>query len=389
MVLLMLIAPVLVGCWNRVELDDRGIIAGTGVDYIRGRLLTSVQVINPDAIKSPSPGQDEGVPAGQPVVYYSSSGDSFFDSLRSIVEVSGKKLFHAESKVLVVSEAMAQHGFGGVLDFYDRDHEPSTKSFLLVARGVTAQRVITAHMSLYKVSMLGLAQSLKASVAHSRAPIVEIGAFLAAVDSKCTAPIAPGVELVKMPSSQMMSGVSAPDEPRVVGTAVFDGFRLIGWLDEDETRGMLWVKGEVKSGIVTSLWNGVTSSMEILGAKSTVKTTVDDGKPSISVKIETLMSLGNHEPHKTGILINKKWWQAMELSTAKVIKSEVHSAIRRARTLRADFFGFGEEIQKRFPSEWKEWEKDWHGTFARMKIDVKVDANMKRTGKILDSAVSE
>ncbi|GAA3334279.1 hypothetical protein GCM10020331_101620 [Ectobacillus funiculus] len=38
--------------------------------------------------------------------------------------------------------------------------------------------------------------------------------------------------------------------PSIYGAAIFQGDRLVGWLNDKETRGVLWIRNELKSGVL-------------------------------------------------------------------------------------------------------------------------------------------
>jgi spore germination protein KC len=54
---------------------------------------------------------------------------------------------------------------------------------------------------------------------------------------------------------------------------------------------------------------------------------------------------------------------------ATVVKNEIRAAIDKAREYRADIFGFGEAIGRKFPQEWKELESRWDEAFQELEIE--------------------
>ncbi len=385
------------GCWNRVELDRRAIVAGFGVDKAgeKGKLKVTVQIVKPGEIKA---GPQQG---GSPeaVGVYTGTGYTFFDSLRNLAMVTGKKLFLSEAKILVVGEDLARDGIGKVTDMYERDPEPSTRNFLLIAKG-EAKEILETEMGLEKIWAYGIANTVKSIRAHGKAPDIEIADFLETLESKTTAPVATAVQVVSKEKEEGEGKGEAkagedkgvlPKEIKVSGTAVFRHYKLTGWLDEKETRGLLWVTGKIKSGIIVVPAPGAEDklvALEIIRAKADVKPEMTDGDLIMSVEVEEEGNLGEEQPDsvdiaKPGVL------EELEKRKKAVIEEEIIAAVAKARELNADIFGFGEAVHRKYPGEWKQMEANWDEIFPTLEVNLAVDAKIRRTGKISKPAEPE
>ncbi len=73
--------------------------------------------------------------------------------------------------------------------------------------------------------------------------------------------------------------------PRITGAAVFRKDRLVGWLGKQETRGLLWVMGRVRSGIIVIEHPADSDEyvgLEILRAKGSFRVKGRDGSDSLN-----------------------------------------------------------------------------------------------------------
>ncbi|MFZ5643675.1 MAG: Ger(x)C family spore germination protein [Bacillota bacterium] len=387
-ILLLLFAA---GCWNRVELDQRAIVAGYGVDKAEeGKLRVTVQIVKPGEIKA---GTSTMGGASKAVTVYTGTGFTFFDTLRNLAMVVGKKLFLTETKILVVGEDLAREGIGRITDFYERDAEPSTRNFLLVAKG-EAKQVLETEIGTEKVWAYGIENMVKTVTAHGKAPAVEVAEFLETVESKTTAPVATAVQVIRKGKEEgeeegkAGEATPVPKEVKVSGTAVFHHYKLTGWLDEKETRGLLWVTGKIKSGIIvvpSPAGEDKLVALEIIRAKADIKPEITDGNLTITVEVEEEGNLGEVQPDsvditKPGVL------EDLEERKKTAIKDEIMSAVIKARELNADIFGFGEAVRRKYPREWKGLEDKWDEIFPTLEVNVAVDAKIRRTGKIANPA---
>lgn len=62
------------------------------------------------------------------------------------------------------------------------------------------------------------------------------------------------------------------------------------------------------------------------------------------------------------------------------------AAVVRAQELNADIFGFGEEVRRKHPGQWKNMEDKWDELFPGLEVIPEVDAKIRRTGKITKPA---
>jgi spore germination protein KC len=374
------------GCWNQVDIEERGIVAALGIDKAaeEGKLAVTVQIIKPGEIKAGGKGQGGGAAGGgEAVAVYTDTGYDLFDALRNLARQTGRKLYFPEMAVLVLGEALAREGVGSVMDFMVRDAEPSMRTWVLVARG-QAKEVLKTPIPTEKVWGFGLGKMIKAIKAHSKAPAVNVLDFLKNVDSTTTCPVATGIQIVGVEKKPKQEAVTPGKRPVLGGAAVFKEYQMTGWLDEIQTRGMLWVKGEVKGGIVVvpSPQNeNKMLALEIIRAASEIKPEISDGRITVTVKITEEGNIGEVKPDhieiaKPGVI------EAIEAGKREVIENEVWAAVTRAQELNADVFGFGEAVRRKYPREWPQYEKMWGELFPALDVQVKVDAKIRRTGMI-------
>ncbi|MFZ5652329.1 MAG: Ger(x)C family spore germination protein [Bacillota bacterium] len=381
------------GCWNRVELDRRAIVAGAGMDKAgeEGKIKITVQIIKPGEVKAVPAGKGGGAKA---VALYTGTGDTFFDAIRNLAMKVGKKLFWSEAKILVVGEDMAREGIGKVTDFYERDHEPELRNFLLIAKG-EAKEVLETEVGTEKIWAYGIGHMVKAMTAHGKSPATEIRHFLRTVESKTTAPVAPAVHVVRKEEEKDDGEGKAgedkavlPKEVKVSGAAVFRHYKLIGWLDEKETRGLLWATGKIKSGIIVvpaPESEDKLVALEIIRASGKLKPEITDGNLTITVEVREEGNLGEQQPDsiditKPGVM------EELENRKRTAIGDEIRAAVDKAQELNADIFGFGEAVRRKYPKDWKKLEARWDEIFPTLEVNIVVEAKIRRTGKITKPA---
>lgn len=174
-----------------------------------------------------------------------------------------------------------------------------------------------------------------------------------------------------------------------LGTALFNGDKMVGTLSSAETRFFLMVTGEYQRGIITiedrnSPGKAIPLDLR-LGRKPVIKASFVNGKPVINIRLNVEADLGAIQSRiqyerldKLGDLNNQ-------------IKAMVYDGVTRTvkkvqQNWNTDIFGFGRAVARNFFTV-TEFEKyNWLSHFKDAQINVDVTANVRRTGLMYHSA---
>ena len=369
-IICILLALSLSGCWNRRELNTFSILMGMGIDKAEeaGKVQLTAQIIKAGELKSEG-GSDE-----EAYLTVQSIGDTVFDALRKFTKETNRKIYLPHSQVLIFGEGIAAEGVQKYVDFYVRDHEPRLREKVLVAKG-KAEEVLDVKSQLEKIPAVGISSLLRAQGATSQATEVTIKEFINRLMSKTTAPVAPLIEI---------SGEGEEQTLRISGMAIFKLDKFVGKLTGSEARGLLWVIDKIKSGIIVVDCPNEEGkmSLEIIRASSKIIPEIQEDKVHIQVKIKEEGHIGDQEcPGELSSENIKK----IEEMKASVIRSEVLSAVEIAQDLNTDVFGFGDAVHRKYPKEWKELEKQWDEVFPEIEVEIIVEAKVRRSGILMKS----
>ena len=157
----------------------------------------------------------------------------------------------------------------------------------------------------------------------------------------------------------------------------------MGWLDKTQTRGLQWVKGKVRSGIIVIEQpeaEDKLASIEILRASSTVIPKMTEGSPSILIKVGALGNLGETQEFFDP-MESQETWISMERRMAEVIRYEIQAALDIAKyEFNSDIFGFGAEISRKYPKEWRALKDKWDEEFPKLDVEIEVETSLRRSG---------
>ena len=362
------------GCWDRRELETLGIIAGFGLDWEEKdkQYLLTAQIIKPTQVRTPqgTSGGGGGGGGGEAVWVVKSKADTVFKGVRSFLFESSRRLYFPHNQILIIGKKAAEEGVGPLLDLFLRDPEPRLSEWIVVAEEKAAE-VLQAQAELEKIPGIALSRLLNNYADTSEIGRVDLMEFTTRLLSKTTAPYAP---LIKV------EGEGKEKKYRISGTAVFQKDKYVGELNKRETRGLLWVLGEVQGGIISIDYGGKQVEVEIMQSNCGTTPEIKEGEIRIRVEIKAVANLAANLTPVDFSATDRLRKLNTKLATA--VKGEVEAALKRVQTLRVDPFAFGEAVHRKYPKEWRELEEKWTDVFPQIQVEVQVRTNLRLQGLI-------
>jgi len=357
------------GCLGAREINDLEIVIGMGVDKDEnaGNILLTAQVVKENAVGGAS-GNGGG---GDDEAYWnvSSKGESIFDAVRQMTHKTGNRLFISHNQAVIFGNDVAKEGLQEYIDFFLRAHEMRPAALILVAED-RASDVLDAKPETEKFPAMNIAKLVKTYGFTSHLYKVNMKDFALWLMSDTTAPLAPLLTIIQNGENK---------EIYVSGMAAFKNGKMVGKLNHDESRGLLWVLGEVRSGVIIVPSPNETGKavLEILKAKSKVTPEIKDGKIVMHIKIKEESSLS--EQSTTENLADDKAFEKIQKSSAEVIRQEIMAAFDKSREFNADIFGFGEMLHKKYSNEWKTLKDNWDEIYPTIELNIDVESKIIKT----------
>lgn len=365
------IALAAAGCWSSGELNEFAFVVGVAVDQgsAPDNILLTVQVAKPSGFKSSINGGGSDEEAYWNI---SNEGETLFNTVRGFTHKSGRKLDFQHNTILIYSRDVAEKGLGDCMDLFVRDHEFRTSSWIAITNEKAAD-VFGVDTGLETLPAVEIDKMMDAQQYTSQSYTIELLDFLKRLKSDTTAPIAPIISV---------RGEGDDRDIDISGTAVFHKDQLVGELSALESRGLMWVTGDVKSGIlvVDCPCGQGKVELEIFQSKSTVTPVLKDGDLSFQVEIKEKGTLGSQTCGEN--LATTEKLDVLSKQQNEAIKTEIEVALKKAQELNADIFGFGEAVYRKYPKQWKSMKDQWSEIFPDLDVEIKVQSNVYGTGNI-------
>ncbi|MDF1495245.1 Ger(x)C family spore germination protein [Caproiciproducens sp. CPB-2] len=363
----------LCSCWSQRELNTLAIVLGTALDVgdQPDTLTLTAQVVKASELGSGTSTKGGGS-EGKAYVNVSYTDSSVLAAVRELTRMQNRRLYFAHNEVLIFSSDLEKKDIAEGLDVFIRDYETRMNINILISKG-KASEILNENVELEKIPALHISKLMGNQKSNSETVTVTLRDFAIAILSDSAAPVAPMVKLYESEGKKYA---------KLEGTAVFKKGKMIGELNTEQTRGVLWVTNKAQSGekTVNTPWGQVT--LEILHSSSNLKPVKgEDGTIRMKLTIDVEGAIQGNEtaenmsrPENVAMLKGR-----ME----DAVRSDVGSALAQARALSADVLGFGEAIRREYPEEWEKMKGNWDQEFPKIGMDVQVNAELGSEGGLV------
>ncbi len=369
----------LAGCWSRVEINDIAIVTATAIDKMRdGKIRIALQVAIPKKLGPVGAGGSGG--EMETTLLISETGENVMDASRKLQEKFPRRIFFSHSRNIIIGERAAKDGVFPLLSFFARGREARLRGFILFSKGEAA-RILKPAPNIERYTSEAIREELKAGVGLR----IMQKDFIDMLTTEGISPAAAQVAIRPAEKGRKNAGLN----PAISGTAVFRQDKLVGWIDEGDTRGVLWFRNEVeKSNITVTVpkeKGGGKIGTQLLTGKTKVKPILEQGKVKMKVNVHAEVEL--FENGSSLDLGNPKVLQYVQNLLEMAVKKRMQSALYKTqKQFHSDIFGFGNSLYRTYPKLWKErFKKQWNEEFPELEVSITPHISIVRIGLYVKS----
>jgi germination protein, Ger(x)C family len=385
--ILLTITMFLTGCWNRRELNTISVVLAMGIDWVDGQYQLSVQVSDPSQMST-----NRSVSQRSPAIVFSERAPSIFEALRKITTKASRRMYLSHMRLVVISEKIAERGIRSPLDFLFRDHEVRPDFYMAIAKDCDAKDILSFVTPMEVLPALDLYKSLKVSeTAWAPTAAVNVVDMMQWVTKDGIEPVLTGITLIgNRDKGKKMDNVNQPAsmaEYKYTGIGVLLDDRIVGWLNESDSKGYSYITGKVHSTVGHIPCPGSPKDYfvaEVYKSQVKIKPFIRNGKPIIRVEMKNEDNVGEY--HCQGDLGDEKFFNQLQQAARQQQKQLLQRSISHVQQkYGADIFGFGEAFHQKYPRQWRTWKKNWPEIFKNdLKVEIVVTSKINRTGKLMN-----
>lgn len=375
--ILVMTIMLLTGCWNRVEVNDIAFVTAIGLDLIEDdKIRLTLQVAIPTKL-GPA-GGSKGGGSGNSTFLISETGITVSEAYRKLQGKLSRRIFFSQSRVLLIGEALAKKGVAHIIDFHTRYHEPRINSFIMFTKG-EASELINSIPNIESVSAEETKELAKLNVGVT----IYVMDFLNMLLTDGIEPIGPKFILTSL---EVNNKNKSKEGQAIRGTAVFKKDKLVGWMDEVETRGILWLRNEMETGVITinipEEKGGGNVSFDIIRTDTQNVPKLKHGEIKVTVDVTAEVSVMENDSNIK--LDDPKVIEDLQKNIENEIKDRIHLVVEKAQQeYQSDIFGFGQAVYKKYPKEWNtNYKKNWDQEFSQLEVAINPKVFVRRIGLV-------
>ncbi|KJF25472.1 hypothetical protein TZ02_18625 [Clostridium aceticum] len=389
----------LVGCWDYMEVENRGYVLGMAIDkypplpqgqedledYLSERELEkmplhqggpkyayTIQIpVIPEAIATPEVAGGGGEAGALERTWdLTIAGNNFFEVNRQFSTRISYPPFYEHLKVIIISEEVAREGIKELLDMHFRDHEMRRRTRVFITPS-EAKKVLDIAPRIDDYSSLYLERLPLNANKNSRIPHkTDLGEVSKSIHGELDF-VLPRV-------------IATRDEAKYAGAAVFKGDKMVGWLGELDTNYTKWARDAVVGGIEVVESPHPAAELvvlEITKAKTNVKPVIKSNNIKMHMDIAATFNLSEEFRSQFENAFDREFISEVESRVEEKLKREIKDTITYVQSeYGADIFHFNVAMQRYEPKVWDEIQEDWRDIFPQVEVEVVVDAKIRLIG---------
>lgn len=421
LVFTVLVALTATGCWDLEEVDEIGIVGSMGLDKgEEGRVIVSLEVINPGALAS---GTSGGATVSQIVaVVLRDEADTIAAAISNAQRRLPRKLSTGQINTIICGQALARQGIGSYVDYLVRTADirgsallstcdtgagllqrpylnplPSRtlSSLAQAATGSGQTMMTTLNEFAVRLTEPGIEPVTMHTVGRRTKDVQvkrqgeEVKQTEKAVSMEQPVEVGKSIEgelpddsPYLQPYKEAGTGELLPAVTIDIGIAAYRDDKLVGLLDDSEARGFLWIDGRLEQTALEVPDPTGTDEMvglRVIRASSSIK---PDLKGGIKFNVEMHVDMEVSQAPLSLNFKDTRLVSALEDSLHDLIMREALTTLNKVQTeFRSDIYGFGYQVYRTNPRLWKELEPRWNDeVFPNLDIELDIQARVRAPG---------
>lgn len=365
---------VLVGCWDVVNIEDRGFVLGTAIDLVEGTEKDPVfkitnQIVVPAGMV---PESKEGGQGNKAFLNYTDTGKSIYSMDEQVTTSSSKVPYYGHLSILIVSEQVAQEEllFMKLMDTYIRDVNLRRGIKVVVSDG-EAKKLLELTTPNHRLPVNNIIELLEKSSE-------EIGFLLPRT--------AGDIEEFHLDNrSYVLPLLQANDKLEYSLGAVFHGrlHKMVGKLEDKEMLVLEMIKGEHTLSIIDFFYNGSPFALKVIKLNRTISVdpaNLEEIIVTVKIEVEGVIkeSFSKEDFSQSQVI------ESIQVAVSDYLKERFINIVDKAQDdFGTDIFRIHEELRTKHYQTWEQIKDQWEQGeyyFKNVVFDFDVKTEIYSTG---------
>ncbi len=363
LLILWLLAVSLTSCWDARDLEELLVVYGLGIDVSERNPEKYIVTMGFPTILAEAPEKKHE---------FSVEVDSIGEAKRYLQNLAYREITYGSIRIIIIGEDVAKQGIIRHLDALLREPLfPGTTRLAVVNQRADALLKFKPKVSLLVSSFLY--ESIKQSHHSTNVPFTTLRNFNYMHYTNGIQPSLPYIEFNENSSTMAVSS-----------TALFNEDKMIYRLDDNKSKALMILKGEILKGFYTASFlegEGFEDEAEYITirfneGKSEINTEIIEDRVHISQEITIYGSLVEYTPKE--VIFDDAQLKEVEKHIAKHINTDLKNTLEILQSLENDSVGYGLHVRANHPDFFDN--HNWHRQFAYADIETKTTVKLQTVG---------
>lgn len=359
------------GCGNMANVEQTAVSSGLGVDLdSKGDIWFFAQFNRPINV------QNIGTNDAQSDVF-SGKGQTPSQAARDITLVMPRLPLWSHADIFILGENLARTDLYYIADFLARNRNIRSNAIMILAHNATPYDIFNGECPLALCSARGIMNILSTQEEQYGIYVtVTAVEFLSKLLAPGIDPVIPQVTTMKKEGKQIIT---------LDGMAVFRQNRLVGSLNELESRGYRWLNPTRNKGGLMVLDDPAPGldfiTLEVSNFNSRTRPRLEGDKVIMEIEVNALVNI-----YDLGGVVDVQRTEKevpLENLAAEEIERQIRACISKAQLLDADILGWGQTLHHYQLEEWKPLEPIWYEIFPEVTAQIVVKVDLGGQGQLL------
>jgi spore germination protein KC len=291
------------------------------------------------------------------------------DAVSKLQQVITRQIFWGQDEVFIFGEKLAEEGIAEPMDFLTRHPAPRERANVFVSKGA-AKEVLQLNPPIER----SVADALREMAKNQTGLNITLKELAQMMAGRAKAAVLPMVEIKAKQGNQAAF-------PYIRGTAVLKNGKMIERMDDSITRGIMWLRNEIKRGTVTispEHTNGYVS-LQLIKSRTELIPHIQGDKWSMTVRIEATDDIIENTTDLD--LSVPRHIERLEAELEDDITRRVDKALNQAqKEMNADIFYFADAFYRKYPKEWKQNMNRWDAIFPNVEVRLQTNLKIRKPG---------
>lgn len=367
LILILIFSILQTGCWNAREINELGFVLSVALDKADSGsgFKVTAQVASPETYSKTSTGSATGQRT-KPFWVVSSNGKTIFEAIRNMSSISSRRIFWAHIKVIIISEELAKNNTLEIFDFFTRNPELRLRTLIAVTP-YKAGDLIEIVPVMEKDPATYLERIIQNKNLAGKSYDIMLKDFLEDYLDPNVGSVTSRIIIDKSKSEPVL---------KTSGAYVFDSGKVYATLNENKTRGLLWIKNKMNDSImiVNCPYDNMPVTLEIKKPKASFKSYLDDDVPHFTINLNVDANIV--EQSCTTNFNDTQKLKELERVLETAISRDIESTVTTSKDMQIDFIGLSRILHRQHKEEWHKISSKWNGIFRNTEVAVVVKVNI-------------